>query len=117
MQRICGMNEVTNADPNLAPNGKHLLMTHQPVLTANLKYEINLGLNDLKLILKKYNYEVIAIQSYTNGWPVNRVKAGNDIGSKTPYKNLYIVGDGAKAECIEVDGIAMAVKNLMRDLL
>jgi len=116
LERISGMNEVTNADPDLAPNGKHLLMAHQPVLSDNLRYEINLGLADLKNILKKYKYKVIAIQSYSNGWPVNRVKAGNDIGNKTPYKNLYVVGDGAKGDCIEVDGIALGIKELMRDL-
>lgn len=116
LESISGMNEVTNADPNLAPNGKHFLMAHQPVLSNNLKYEINLGLTDLKNILKKYKYEVIAIQSYSNGWPVNRVKAGKDIGYKTPYKNLYVVGDGAKGDSIEVDGIALGIKELMRDL-
>lgn len=117
LERISGLNEVTNTDPNLAPNGKHLLMAHQPVLTSNLKYEIYSGLNELKNILKKYKYEVIAIQSYSNGWPVNRVKAGSDVGNKTPYKNLYVVGDGAKGDDIEVDGIAMGISNLMRDLL
>jgi len=117
LKRISGLNEVTNADPNLAPGGKHLLMAHQAVLTSNLKYEINLGLSDLKELLKNYKYEVIAIQSYSNGWPVNRIKAGNDIGYRTPYKNLYIVGDGAKGDCIEVDGIAAGIRNLMRDLV
>ncbi|MFO7966099.1 MAG: NAD(P)/FAD-dependent oxidoreductase [Archaeoglobaceae archaeon] len=117
LERISGLNEVTNTDPNLAPNGKHLLMAHQPMLTSNLKYEIYSGLNELKNMLKKYKYEVIAIQSYSNGWPVNRVKSGSDIGNKTPYKNLYVVGDGAKGDDIEVDGIAVGISNLMRDLL
>jgi len=117
MERISGLNEVTNADPNLAPNGRHLLMAHQPVLTSNIRYEISKGVSDLKRLLKNYKYEILAIQSYSNGWPVNRVKAGNDIGNKTPFRNLYIVGDGAKGDCIEVDGIAMGIKNLMRDLL
>jgi phytoene dehydrogenase-like protein len=116
-ERISGMNEVTNADPNLAPNGRHLLMAHQPIITPNLKYEIALGLKDLKGILKGYSYEILAVQSYSDGWPVNRIKAGMDIGSKTPYKNLYVVGDGAKGDCIEVDGIALEITNLMRDLL
>jgi phytoene dehydrogenase-like protein len=115
--RISGMNEVTNADPNLAPNGKHLLMAHQPILTSNLRYEISLGLKDLKRILKGYSYEVLAIQSYSDGWPVNRVKAGSDVGNKTPYKNLYVVGDGAKGNAVEVDGIAAGIADLMGDLL
>ncbi|RLI79212.1 NAD(P)/FAD-dependent oxidoreductase [Archaeoglobales archaeon] len=108
-QRIAGLNEVTNADPNLAPNGKHLLMAHQPMLTSNVKYEISLGLKDLKRILNGYNYEILVVQSYTDGWPVNRVKAGMDIGVETPYTNLFVVGDGAKGDDIEVDGIALGV--------
>jgi len=110
--RISGMNEVTNADPNLAPNGRHLLMAHQPMLTTNVKYEIYLGLKDLKRILKSYDYEILAIQSYFDGWPVNRVKAGMDVGIETPYKNLFVVGDGAKGDDIEVDGIALNIFRL-----
>lgn len=110
--RISGMNEVTNADPNLAPNGRHLLMAHQPMLTTNVKYEIYLGLKDLKQILKGYDYEILAIQSYFDGWPVNRVKAGMDVGIETPYKNLFVVGDGAKGDDIEVDGIALNIFRL-----
>ena len=108
-QRISGLNEVTNADPNLAPNGKHLLMAHQPMLTSNVKYEISLGLKDLREILNDYDYEILAIQSYTDGWPVNRVRAGMDIGIETPYNNLFVVGDGAKGDDIEVDGIALGI--------
>lgn len=110
--RISGINEVTNADPNLAPNGRHLLMAHQPMLTTNVKYEIYLGLKDLKQILKGYDYEILAIQSYFDGWPVNRVKAGMDVGIETPYKNLFVVGDGAKGDDIEVDGIALNIFRL-----
>jgi len=117
MERISGLNEVTNADPNLAPNGKHLLMAHQPVITNNIKYEIKKGMSELQKLLKNYRYEILAIQSYSNGWPVNRVKAGSDIGYRTPFRNLYVIGDGAKGDCIEVDGIALGIKNLMRDLL
>ncbi|RLI70042.1 NAD(P)/FAD-dependent oxidoreductase [Archaeoglobales archaeon] len=111
-QRISGLNEVTNVDPNLAPDGKHLLMAHQPMLTSNVKYEISLGLKDLKEILKGYEYEILAIQSYTDGWPVNRVKAGMDVGIETPYNNLFVVGDGAKGDDIEVDGIALGIIRL-----
>ncbi len=115
-ERISGMNEVTNADPNLAPNGKHLLMAHQPVITNNLRYEISLGLKDIKELLKGYNYEILAIQSYSGEWPVNRVRTGMDIGNETPYENLYVVGDGAKGDDIEVDGIALGVMRVISKL-
>ena len=61
-------------------------------------------------------YEVISIQSYRDDWPVNRVKAGSDMGVRTPYGNLYVVGDGAKGDDIEVDGIALGVMEVMEVL-
>ncbi|AEA47376.1 NAD(P)-binding protein [Archaeoglobus veneficus] len=111
-RRISGMNEVTNADPNLGKG--HLLMAHQPVLTNNIRYEIAQGLKDLREILKGHEYEILAIQSYSDGWPVNRVKAGQDIGFETPYRNLYVVGDGAKGDDIEVEGIALGVERVIK---
>ncbi len=110
-RRISGMNEVTNADPNLGRG--HLLMAHQPIITNNIRYEIAQGLKDIKEILRGYEYEIIAVQSYSDGWPVNRVKAGTDIGFRTPYDGLYVVGDGAKGEDIEVDGIALGVEEVV----
>jgi phytoene dehydrogenase-like protein len=115
-KRIAGVNEVTQADPELAPSGRHLVMTHQPLVTKNIKYEIRLGLKDLKKIIGHRNYEIIAIQSYRERWPVNRVMAGHDIGNNTPFENLYVVGDGAKGDGIEVEGIAMGVKKVIDEL-
>ncbi len=116
-QRINGINEVTNADPNLAPPGKHLIMSHQAVVSDNLKDEIALGLLDLKRLFPDKKYEVLLVQSYSNGWPVNRVSSGADTGNKTPVRNLYVVGDGAKGKGgIEVEGVALGVRNLMREI-
>ena len=115
-ERIAGMNEVTQADPDLAPAGYHLVMTHQPMITSNLKYEINLGLKDLNKIMNGRDYEILAIQSYSDDWPVNRISAGKDIGHKTPFHNLIVVGDGAKGDGIEVEGIAMGVERAMEEL-
>jgi phytoene dehydrogenase-like protein len=108
-RRISGMNQVTNADPNLGKG--NFLMAHQPMLTSNVKFEISEGLKDLKELLKGYDYEILAIQSFSDGWPVNRAIAGSDSGCKTPVSGVYVVGDGAKGSDIEVDGIALGVKD------
>lgn len=116
-ERINGINEVTNADPNLAPPGKHLVMSHQTVITEDLNKEIDLGLADLKRLFPNRKYEVLMIQSYSNGWPVNRAPSGSDSGNWTPIKNLYVVGDGAKGKGgIEVEGVALGVRNVMTEL-
>ncbi|AGK61138.1 hypothetical protein Asulf_01138 [Archaeoglobus sulfaticallidus PM70-1] len=115
VEKISGMNEVTNADPSLAENG-HLLMAHQPVRhPAQIKDEIKAGIAELKEVLKGHEYEIIAIQSYHNDWPVNRVMSGKDTGYQTEFRNLFVVGDGAKGKDIEVDGVALGVANLMRE--
>ncbi len=117
-KRVNGINEVTNIDPKLAPEGKHLTMAHQCVHWSdmdNLDKEIELGLEDLRDIFAGKEYEVLLIQSYSNEWPVNRSPSGADLNNKTPITNLYVVGDGAKGEGgIEVEGIALGVNNCMQ---
>ncbi|NJD77138.1 MAG: NAD(P)/FAD-dependent oxidoreductase [Candidatus Methanoperedens sp.] len=116
-QRINGINEVTNADPSLAPPGKHLVMSHQAVMSDDLEKEISIGLHDLEKLFPDKKYEVLLIQSYSKGWPVNRAASGSDIGNTTPVCNLYVVGDGAKGKGgIEVEGVALGVRNVMREM-
>ncbi len=113
-RRISGMNQVTNADPNLGKG--HFLMAHQPMLTSNVKFEISEGLKDIRELLRGYEYEILAVQSYSDGWPVNRAKAGGEESVKTPLKGLYVVGDGAKGQDIEVEGIALGVEKALQEV-
>ncbi|WNY26825.1 NAD(P)/FAD-dependent oxidoreductase [Methanolapillus ohkumae] len=119
-RRINGMNEVTNADPNLAPPGKHLIMAHQRTALDRLDFieeEIDLGLEDLKDLFPGKKPEILMIQVHHGRWPVNRAFSGQDFGNKTPVSNLFIVGDGAKGRGgIEVEGIALGVENAMSDI-
>lgn len=120
-KRVNGIDEVTQVDPSLAPPGKHLTMSHQYVAPENIKNleaEIELGLQDLKEIFPGKKYEVLLIQSYHDGWPVNRAASGTDPGNETPIPELYVVGDGAKGEGgIEVEGVALGVAATMKKIL
>ncbi len=122
-RRVNGINEVTNIDPDLAPPGKHLTVSHQCVQwdkLNELEQEIELGLQDLEDIFAGKKYEVLLIQSHSGEWPVNRSASGLDANVKntTPINNLFIVGDGAKGEGgIEVEGIALGVENTMEMIL
>lgn len=117
-KRISGLNQVTNADPSLAPPGKHLVMAHMPLRGDNLEEEARIGLEDLKHLFPAADYEVLMVQTYHNGWPVNRCASGSDIGNLTPYRGLYVVGDGAKGRGgIEVDGIALGVENTIKEVM
>ena len=52
------------------------------------------------------------VQTYRDGWPVNRAGSGLDMGNTTPVRGLYIVGDGAKGKGgMEVEGVALGVEN------
>ncbi len=117
-QSINGINEVTHLDPSLAPHGKHLMMSHQAVISDDLKGEIEIGLADLKTLFPGRRYDVLMIQSYSSGWPVNRASSGSDTGNRTPVRNLYVVGDGAKGKGgIEVEGVALGVRNVIKEIL
>ncbi|WP_407357086.1 phytoene desaturase family protein [Methanolobus sp. WCC5] len=120
-KRVNGINEVTNIDPSLAPEGKHLTMAHQCVHwddINDLEKEIELGLEDLKDIFAGKEYEVLLIQSYSNEWPVNRSPSGADLNNRTPVPNLYVVGDGAKGKGgIEIEGIALGVQNCVQEIM
>ncbi len=92
-------------------------MSHQAIISDDLNEEINLGLLDLQQLFSGKKYEVLLIQSYSNGWPVNRASSGSDNGNKTPIINLYIVGDGAKGKGgIEVEGVALGVRKAMGEI-
>jgi phytoene dehydrogenase-like protein len=118
--RVCGVNEVTNADPGLAPKGKHLLMSHQ-VLTPgrNVREEIRLGIRDLRSLFPdfKEHCKVLAAQCYRNGWPVNRAVSGQAARPETPVKGLYLVGDAVKPRgYMETEGVAAGVKQALQEL-
>lgn len=113
-KRINGVNEVTNIDPSLAPEGKHLIMCHQTLRSNDIQTEIKLGLDDIKDIFQDQEYELLMVQTYHSDWPVNRVGTGPNPGNTTPIERLFIVGDGARGKGgIEVEGITMGVNNTL----
>ncbi len=116
-RRVNGVNEVTNADPHLAPPGWHLVMSHQALRSNDLKKEAALGLQDLRELFQGKEYRVLLVQGFHREWPVNRAASGRDPGNRTPLENLYIVGDGAKGEGgIEVEGIALGVQKVLEEI-
>ncbi len=118
-RRVAGINEVTNADENLAPRGYHLIQAHAPLKSSDIKKEISIVLKDLRSIIKNFkeNCEILLIQVFRKNYPVNRVKQGVCLDFNTPVKNLFIVGDGVKASgYMETEGIAKRVLELVEVL-
>ncbi|MEE8403729.1 MAG: FAD-dependent oxidoreductase, partial [Candidatus Hydrothermarchaeaceae archaeon] len=112
--RIDGINEVTNADPSLAPEGMHLMMTHQRLdPSKDVKSEVELGLKDLYTIFPDfYKYcKLLMLQIFKNRWPVNRARSGESISPISPIKGLYFVGDAIKPRgWMETEGVAAGVE-------
>ena len=119
-ERVCGVNEVTNADPGLAPRGKHLLMSHQVLPTqgrSRIREEVRLGVKDLRVLFPgfKEHCRVLAAQCYRDAWPVNRVISGQSLGPETPVEGLFLVGDAVKPRgYMETEGVAAGVKAALK---
>jgi len=121
-ERIGGMNEVTNADPSLAPSGMHLIMAHQKLYgreQSDIKKEIEEGMEDIKKLIPEFEKycSLLIPQVYKENNPVNRACSGMHIPFTTPVKNLYNVGDGIKPEgYVETDGVAKGVELMLEHL-
>ena len=119
-QRIAGMVQPTNADPRLAPAGKHLLISHQVIQSAHIEEEKALALADLRMLLGdafEQHCRVLTMSAYRGEWPVNRLVQGTDIEATSALRGLYQVGDAVKpAGYLMVEGVAQSVNQVL-DLL
>jgi phytoene dehydrogenase-like protein len=119
-RRIAGIVQPTNADPHLAPAGKHLLISHQVIQSTNIAEEKALALADLQMLFGDTfarHCRVLTMSAYRGEWPVNRLAQGCDVATTTPVQGLYLVGDAVKpAGYLMVEGVAQSV-NLLLDRL
>lgn len=119
-QRIAGMVQPTNADPHLAPEGKHLLISHQVIQSANIEEEKALALADLRMLFGEAferHCRVLTMSAYRGEWPVNRLVQGTDVSATTALQGLYLVGDAVKPTgYLMVEGVAQSVNQFL-DLL
>lgn len=119
-RRIAGMVQPTNSDPHLAPAGKHLLISHQVLQSANIEEEKALALADLRFLFGEAfekHCRVLTMSAYRGEWPVNRLAQGTDIEPASALQGLYHVGDAVKpAGYLMVEGVAQSVNQFL-DLL
>lgn len=119
-KRIAGMVQPTNSDPQLAPLGKHLLISHQVIQSDNIEEEKELALADLRMMFGETfekHCRVLTMSAYRGEWPVNRVAQGDDVAPETALQGLYLVGDAVKPSgYLMVEGVAQSVNQFL-DLL
>ncbi len=117
-ERINGYNEPSSLSPELAPEGYTLVMLHHALQSKNVKAEQRKGIDDIYCIFLNLDEEgeILLIQTYLDGNPVNRVASGQTV-EDFPISDVYIVGDAYKLPGgIEVEGIALGVMRTLERL-
>lgn len=112
-ERINGYNEPSSISPELAPEGYTLVMAHHALRGRNVRKERELGLREVEELFPEG--EVLMVQTYLDGNPVNRVASGQHL--ELPLEDVFVVGDAYKGEGgIEIDGIALGVMKVLQRL-
>ncbi len=116
-KRIAGMVQPTNSEPNLAPAGKHLLISHQVIQSNNVEEERALALADLRMMFGETfdkHCHILTMGTYRGEWPVNRMAQGEDAHAETTTQGLYLVGDAVKPSgYLMVEGVAQSVNRFL----
>jgi phytoene dehydrogenase-like protein len=111
-RRIAGLVQVSNADPSLAPAGKHLIITYQ-ISAGDARRERELALADLHFLFGERferHCTILHAGQFTGSWPVNRAIQGQDLRQPPALAGLYLVGDGCKpAGIMMAEGVASSV--------
>lgn len=112
-KRIAGMVQPTNSDPSLAPDGKHLLISHQVIQSDNIEEERALALADLRMLFGETfdtHCQILTMGTFRGEWPVNRLAQGTDTTTETSVHGLFLVGDAVKPSgYLMVEGVAQSV--------
>ncbi len=117
-ERINGYNEPSSLSPKLAPEGYTLVMLHHALQSKNVKAEQRRGIEDIYRIFPNLDVEgeILLIQTYLDGNPVNRVASGQ-VFEDFSIEGVYIVGDAYRPPGgIEVEGIAVGVMRTLERL-
>jgi len=116
-KRIAGMVQPTNCDRRLAPEGKHLLISHQVMQSDNIDEEKALALADLRMMFGETfekRCRILTISAYRGEWPVNRLAQGEDVAPQTEVEGLFMVGDAVKPSgYLMVEGVAQSVNQFL----
>lgn len=119
-KRIAGMVQPTNSDPSLAPDGKHLLISHQVIQSNNIEEERALALADLRMLFGETfdtHCQILTMGTYRGEWPVNRLAQGTDTTTQTSVHGLFLVGDAVKPSgYLMVEGVAQSVNCFLDQL-
>jgi phytoene dehydrogenase-like protein len=121
-RRVAGILQATNSDPNLAPRGKHLLISHQMIAPgSNWQEEKKLALQDWQDLFGEafLRCTVIGVSIFPERFPVNWAAQGCDLRSQ-PFgrHGIWLSGDGMKPlGFIMVEGVAASAEAVSETIL
>jgi phytoene dehydrogenase-like protein len=121
-QRVAGILQATNVDPDLAPQGWHLLVSHQMMSAgADWQVERDLGLADWQYLFGAAfdDCQVVGVSHFPARFPVNWAAQGHDLREQ-PFADygLWMVGDGMKPPgLMMVEGVAAGAEGVVREIL
>ena len=121
-QRVAGIVQASNVDPNLAPPGKHLLISHQAIHQgADWLEERQLAMEDWSYLFGREfeNCEVLGGSHFPTNLPVNWASQGYDLRKQVfAEQGLLMVGDGMKPEGIMmIEGVGANAESVVREIL
>lgn len=120
-KRVAGILQASNVDPNLAPPGKHLLISHQTIPQgADWLEERQLALEDWRYLFGRDfdNCEVLGSSHFPDRFPVNWASQGYDLREQIfAERGLWMVGDGMKPEgLMMVEGVGANAESVVRQI-
>jgi phytoene dehydrogenase-like protein len=119
-RRLSGLAQLSNADPSLAPPGKHLVNTfHACSADADPVLERREALHDLAMIAGREIEEswVLSAAIYRSTWPVNRRAQGREL-SPVASPGFFLAGDACKPPgLIMVEGAAESARQVALRLI
>ena len=118
-ERIGGYVIPTFSEPALAPPGRHLLVSHQHVPTADIQAEIDRGRQELidAVPWLKDHGEELAVHAYHRNWPCNRTPQGSELPADVGIPGLRCVGDGTKSHgWMMAEGVVHDIPQVVADL-
>jgi len=121
-QRVAGILQASNIDANLAPPGKHLLISHQAIRAgADWLEERRLALEDWTYLFGSDfdNCEILGSSHFPERFPVNWASQGYDLREQVfAQHGLWMVGDGMKPEgLMMVEGVGANAESVVRQIL
>ena len=118
-ERIGGYVIPTFSEPSLAPEGKHMLISHQYVPSSDIQSEIAKGREELyeNIPWLADHGEELCVHAYHRNWPCNRSPQGAELPADIGVDGIRLVGDGIKAHgWMMVEGIAANVPHVVDDI-